>query len=194
MHELHYNGSSDLRQLHKQDNIPPLIIHRAFRLVILILYFPLVRICQYQPDNWTLNGEISRQHPVRAGRQAGWLSNYHIDFKPERIELSFITEPLGSQIIKMNIISPSDRFWWWRWGRWCVAVRVGVHVLSISPLQLSQWSPSSRQEYLSQSICLPGNHCNPRWSLSPLSIYISLLTQLLRTQNHQKSFRSRQLC
>ena len=61
-----YNGSSDLRQLHKQDNIPPLIIHRAFRLVILILYFPLVRICQYHPDNWTLNGEISRQDPVRS--------------------------------------------------------------------------------------------------------------------------------
>ena len=66
MHELQDNGSSDLRQLHKQDNIPPLIIHRAFRLVILILYFPLVRICQYHPDNWTLNGEISRQDPVRS--------------------------------------------------------------------------------------------------------------------------------
>ena len=82
-----YNGSSDLRQLHKQDNIPSLIIHRAFRLVILILYFPLVRICQYHPDNWTLNGEISRQDP------SGWLSNYHIDFKPERIELPFIMKP-----------------------------------------------------------------------------------------------------
>ena len=82
-----YNGSSDLRQLHKQDNIPPLIIHRAFRLVILILYFPLVRICQYHPDNWTLNGEISRQDP------SGCLSNYHIDFKPERIELPFIMKP-----------------------------------------------------------------------------------------------------
>ena len=117
MHELHYNGSSDLRQLHKQDNIPPLIIHRAFRLVILILYFPLVRICQYHPDNWTLNAEISRQDPVRplvklsywfqagedriiihygASRLANYQNEYHIS-KWQILMVTVMTVVCGSK-------------------------------------------------------------------------------------------------
>ena len=188
MHDLPYNGSSHLRQLHKQDNTPPRIIHRAFRLVILILYFPLVRICQYHRDNWRLNGEISRQDPVSlVVKLSDWFQAREdriiIHYEASACKLSKwisylqVTDLAGGARLgaRLGVCVV------WLWG----TVRVGVHVLSIKALQLSQWSPSSRQEYLSQSICLPGNHCNPRWSLSSISFSL----HILRTQNHQKSFR-----